>query len=147
MPASSYTPDMLNAYLRYVRECPAIQAVAGGERPRVSRSLNLKSESNPDGWDLSKETALVMRLAGGTGESPMFLRPILSTRSYGPSPHQARDLWRRLHTWIVAGTFTRANTVVYGAELASGPDELEEPQTGWFFVLASYRPFLSEVSL
>lgn len=136
-------PDFIGAVIGRLRSISEITALTS---TRISGQLG-------GDWDPMPRHAVLVRRAGGTDDPDVdhFL-PRVDIRCYGSNEYEAGRLARIVKPALCPTraslrptAFTQGNCRVLDVAYEAGPFGSQEPETKWWFVLATYRFRISEI--
>ena len=118
----------VDATLRAFLVSRATITSVGGQRIYASTDL-------PAGYRAEQGPALLYTVQMTPGYASKLLKGSATFRSYGADELSARQLDRALYD----GIHDKVSSAVRAAHLQSGGQLLQDPNTGWYFVLSVYR--------
>lgn len=138
--------DLHEAVMRVLNEPQAIFDLIGDDVENTSRAFGVeipKAEA-----EFMPRKCIVVRQSGLAGQSRSFVRvqrPLMDVACYGETPYEAELL--RLEVNRFLKDFRRRMSegfLLHSFDLVNGPIHLREPQTGWPYVLETWRCLASE---
>jgi hypothetical protein len=95
---------------------------------------------------------VVLRPAGGAGQFgggyQQFSDQRIDAFCYGPTPHDAYQLWMTVHVALKQLERTvRAKTLIHWCRPTGGPLSLRDSSTEWPYTFASFQVLASEIPL
>lgn len=106
---------------------------------------------NPRRWPLPCRAIKITTGRGGSDEDGAIRNERVDLTFYGSTDLDAMDLFNLVDSYLIPDSLTtrtsfhQKNTRVYTVSLEGGPNRLEDPDTRWPYVMATYRFRYSKV--